>query len=68
MAVIQGGQVIDIESALQRIFHKAGVPASGDFNGQAEKGQLCVDSTNGKLHINTGTKSATVWTVVGAQT
>ncbi len=67
MAVIRGGQVIDVTSALTVIFEKAGVPAGGDFNGQAEKGQLCIDSTNAKLYINTGTKSATTWTVVGTQ-
>ena len=46
----------------------AGVPASGYLNATAEKGALVIDTTNGKLYINTGTKAATVWTVVGAQT
>ena len=46
----------------------AGVPAGGAFNGVAEKGALVIDTTNGKLYINTGTKLATVWTVVGTQT
>lgn len=46
----------------------AGVPAGGFLNGIAEKGALVTDSTNGKLYINTGTKAATVWTVVGVQT
>jgi hypothetical protein len=34
----------------------------------APKGALLVDSTNGKLYINTGTADAPTWTVVGAQT
>lgn len=49
-------------------FVKAGAPVGGDFNSQAPKGSLLIDSTNGKLYINTGTKAATVWTVVGLQT
>ena len=32
------------------------------------KGGLLVDTTNGKLYINTGTADAPTWTVVGAQT
>lgn len=48
-------------------FESAGVPASGYLNGQAKKGALVTDTTNGKLYINTGTLAATVWTVVGTQ-
>jgi len=57
-----------IEGSRQRPFRKTGVPANGDFNGEAETGALLSDVTNGKLYINTGTLTATVWTVVGAQT
>lgn len=32
------------------------------------KGALGVDTTNGKLYINTGTFGSATWTVVGAQT
>lgn len=67
MPVIESGHAEPVEVALQRILVKAGALAGGDFNAQAEKGQLAIDSTNGKLYINTGTKAATVWTVVGAQ-
>jgi hypothetical protein len=31
------------------------------------KGALAVDTTNGKLYINTGTVSSATWTVVGTQ-
>lgn len=41
-----------------------GVDAS--FRG-CKKGALVIDSTNGKLYINTGTPLAPTWTVVGAQ-
>lgn len=43
-------------------FTNAGVPASGYLNGTAEKGALVIDTTNGTLYQNTGTKAATVWT------
>lgn len=33
----------------------------------APKGQLVVDTTNGKLYINTGTALAPTWTVAGTQ-
>jgi hypothetical protein len=65
MAIIQGGNIIP--GAQKRTLIKAGAPVGGDFNGQADKGDLCTDSTNGKLYINTGTLAATVWTVVGTQ-
>ncbi len=48
-------------------FESAGIPASGFLNGVAKKGALVVDTTNGKLYVNTGTLAATVWTVAGAQ-
>ena len=31
------------------------------------KGALAVDTTNGKLYINTGTVSSATWTLVGSQ-
>ena len=68
MPVIEAGRAEPVEVAVQRILTKAGALAGGDFNGQAEKGQLAIDITNAKLYINTGTKTATTWTVVGAQT
>jgi hypothetical protein len=42
-----------------------GVDATG--RGQ-RKGRLLIDSTNGKLYINTGTALSPTWIVVGAQT
>jgi hypothetical protein len=45
----------------------AGAPTTA-FNTIAEKGALCIDTTNAKLYINTGTKASNTWTVVGTQT
>ena len=45
----------------------AGTPTT-QFNNIAEKGALCIDTTNGKLLINTNTKASNTWTVVGTQT
>lgn len=42
-----------------------GVTATGFGAG---KGALLVDTTNGKLYINTGTAPVPTWTVVGTQT
>src|SRR5690349_5340931 len=39
---------------------------TADFRG-AKKGAEVVDTTNGKLYINTGTALAPTWTVVGSQ-
>ncbi len=36
-------------------------------DGVAGRGSIVVDSTNGKLYINTGTKAEPTWTVVGGQ-
>lgn len=47
-------------------FAKAGVPTT-DFNNVAAKGALCIDYTNAKLYINTGTLASNTWTVVGTQ-
>lgn len=68
MAIIERTNVIDIKAGVQYVYQKAGIPANGDFNGEAETGQLLVDTTNGKAYINTGTKAATIWTSVGSQT
>lgn len=48
------------------IYRTAGVPSG--LNDTAEAGALCIDTTNKKLYINTGTKAANAWTVVGTQT
>ncbi len=49
-------------------FVNAGIPVNGTtYAGIAEKGSLVIDSTNGKLYINTGTKAASVWVVAGTQ-
>lgn len=53
------------------ILTKQGVPTngtSGDGVPFAGKGSLCVDSTNGKLYINTGTAASPTWVSVGSQT
>jgi hypothetical protein len=44
----------------------AGVPTAS-IKGYS-KGALAVDTTNGKLYINTGSASSATWTVVGDQT
>jgi hypothetical protein len=53
-----------------RAFVFAGVPVAGTSGteaGVAGKGSLVIDSTNGKLYINTNTKASPTWTVVGTQ-
>lgn len=48
----------------------AGAPTdgtSGTCAGLSNKGTLLIDSTNGKLYINTGTLLSPTWTVVGTQ-
>ena len=67
MAIIETPLVISAEAGVQKILTKAGALAANDFNGVAEKGQLAIDLTNAKLYINTGTKAATTWVVVGTQ-
>lgn len=67
MAGIEHGSQISQEHALQRILVNAGAPTT-EFNGLAEEGQLCIDTTNKELLINTGTKASNTWTVVGSQT
>lgn len=55
--------------ARQRFYQAAAVPTT-EFNGIAPAGALCLGNlgTAPKLYINTGTKAANTWTVVGAQT
>jgi hypothetical protein len=51
-------------------FSIAGAPtdgAAGDGASWAGKGSLLIDSTNGVLYINTGTKASPTWTKVGTQ-
>lgn len=51
------------------ILYKAGAPSDGTTGaGTACIGSLCIDTTNGKLYINTNTLASPTWTVVGAQT
>jgi len=49
------------------ILENAGIPQAGQGAGVAGKGALCIDRTNGKLYINTGTLAAPVWGLVGEQ-
>jgi hypothetical protein len=48
------------------IYRVAGTPTT-TLNGVAEKGALCIDTTNAFLYINTGTLAANTWTKVGLQ-
>lgn len=51
------------------IFLNSGVPTNGTTGANLSvKGGLCLDTTNGKAYINTGTKASPTWTVVGTQT
>mgnify|MGYP001578652021 CR=1 FL=1 len=46
----------------------AGTPTNGTtFAGDCGPGSLVIDTTNGKLYINTNTKASPTWTVVGGQ-
>jgi hypothetical protein len=56
-----------IEGARPRPLTKSTAPVAGDFNGEANKGQMCTDTSTGIVYVNTGTLAATVWTVVGTQ-
>ena len=48
------------------MFTSDGAPTT-QFDGTAPKGSLCIDTTNGVLYINTGTKASNTWTIVGSQ-
>lgn len=71
-AAIRGlAAAVDLQTSNVQIFTTAGVPvdytdgtppATGEA--KAEKGALCVDSTNGKLYINGGTKAQPLWKIV----
>lgn len=51
------------------IFRKAGIPVDNTtFAGVALTGALLIDTTNGKLYINTGSQAAPTWALVGDQT
>lgn len=63
MAIISGGNVMP-GNGLNDPITKAGALADGNFNGQAAKGALAIDTTNGNIYINTGTQAATVWKLV----
>lgn len=67
MAIIERSNVIT-EAQAKPEFYKAGALVNGDYNGQAAIGCLAKNTTAGVLYVNTGTKAATVWTVVGTQT
>lgn len=56
-----------IEGSRKRTLRKDGAPANGDFNGEANTGDLVVDTVTGQVHVNTGTVDATTWTLVGSQ-
>jgi hypothetical protein len=45
-----------------------GAPTGTTLAGHAGKGCLLIDTTNGVLYINTGTKATPTWTKVGTQT
>jgi hypothetical protein len=66
MALIELSHVIE-EAGVKAVYVKGAALVNGDYNGKAAKGALAVDTNAGKLYINTGTKAATVWTVVGTQ-
>lgn len=52
-----------------QIFPNAGAPTNGVTGaGVAGPGSLCIDTTNKKLYINTGTLASPAWTVTGTQT
>ena len=56
-------------STVPSILYKAGAPSDGVTGAAtASVGSLCIDTTNGKLYINTNTLASPTWTVVGAQT
>ena len=62
-------QITELSSATNsqgKIFElSAGVPSASRAG--FSKGALSIDTTNGKLYINTGTSSSATWTVVGTQ-
>lgn len=68
MAVIEGTGTLLEGSGHAAPFRNAGAPTDGvTFANRAAIGALLVDTTNGKLYINTGTQASPTWTVVGTQ-
>lgn len=60
-------QLSEAQNSQGKVFElSAGIPANSRAG--FSKGALSVDTTNGKLYINTGTASSATWTVVGTQT
>lgn len=48
------------------IFANQGAPSADTMANIAGKGSLCIDTTNAKLYINSGTKKTPSWSEVGA--
>jgi len=56
-----------IEGGLRRVWRNAGTPTSGTsgtYAGSADPGDLCIDTTNAILYINTNTAASPTWTEV----
>lgn len=66
MGIIERSNIIE-PAGVHAEFQKAGPLEAGDFANQAEKAARAVDTVNAVLYINTGTKTAPVWEVVGEQ-
>lgn len=52
------------------VFTNDGAPTDGTSGtgfGKAGPGSICVDFTNKKAYINTGTQASPTWTVIGSQ-
>ncbi|MBM3458882.1 MAG: hypothetical protein FJX77_10175 [Armatimonadetes bacterium] len=68
MAVLEQTS-LTLASGLGQPLRNAGAPVNGTtYANVAEVGALLLDTTNGKLYVNTGTKASPTWTVVGTQT
>jgi hypothetical protein len=60
-------ELSDAQNSQGRVFElSAGVPSNSRAG--FSRGALSIDTTNGKLYINTGTTTSSTWTVVGTQT
>jgi hypothetical protein len=60
-------QLSEAQNSQGKIFElSAGVPSNSRTG--FSKGALSVDTTNGKLYINTGSATSATWIVVGTQT
>jgi hypothetical protein len=59
-------ELSEAQNSQGKIFQlTAGVP-TGSVAGFS-RGALAIDTTNGKLYINTGSATSATWTVVGTQ-